>query len=448
MPQAPEMEQAVLGACMIAVANYRKVADFLTAEMFYNPAHFLIYRAIVDVERMGADPSILSVMQFLRNDGTLKDVGGAHYISTLTNLIASGASVDFHARVVQQKYILRKVILSSDAAMNAAYGDEDCFDVMEIMEKSLNTCKASLAPNVLETAADEGANCADGVKPAYIRFNSPELCDRVMFQSGLVHVFAGRTGMGKSILSTEEAWGWTNLGRVLMFSPEMTKKQITSRILARESGVPYDRILFGKMDIQEQDNVTQTWHRIGDRMQRLLIDPTSAVTPDRIRSVIDKQQEGGIVAVVIDHLHEMSSGIPKIDNDTMGRAKVAYCITQVNEIAKSRNVPMMVLAQLNREVENRPDRKPRISDLLWAGEIEQKAAVIGLLYRAGYYEEHPPYEDILEIAIAKNRDGGVSVCKAPIIPALSRIGDYRTPQYAAAPHPDNRIEKKADEVPF
>lgn len=422
MPHAPEMEQAVLGACMLYVTAYRKVADFLTPEMFYQPAHIMIYRAIVAIDKMGAEPNILSVSQWLRSDGTLKDAGGPGYVSTLTNKISNDSSVDYHARVLQQKYILRKAILTSDAVSKAAYDDGDCFDVLDIWERSLNTCKATLAPNVLETAADEGRNCADGVKPTFIRFNTPELCDRVMFQSGLVHVFAGRTGMGKSILSVEEAWGWTNLGRVLMFSPEMTKKQVTARILARESGVPYDRILFGRMTEQEQDTVAATWNRIGDRMAKLLIDPTSAVTPDRQRAVIDKQLEEGIVAVVIDHLHEMSTGIAKIDNDVSGRAKVAYCMTQVNEIAKSRNVPIMLLAQLNREVEARQDRRPRISDLLWAGEIEQKAAVVGLLYRQGYYEAEPPYSDTLEIAIAKNRDGGLSVCKTPIIPALSRIG--------------------------
>lgn len=435
-----------MGACMLSVSAVRKVADFLTPEMFYQHGHACIWRAIVAIERMGAEPNILSVTQYLRSEKTLEVAGSPHYISTLTNRVASDGSVDYHARIVQQKYISRRLILSCEAAIKAAYDDSDCFDVLDIVEGAVDACKANLAPNVLGTAADDGSALVDGHGPKYIRFNTPDLADKVMCQNGLVHVFAGRTGMGKSILSTEEAWGWTTLGRVLMFSPEMTKRQITSRILARESGVPYTKILHRQMSEQEQDTVAATWHRIGDRMKRLLIDPTSAVTPQRIRSIIQKQKSEGIVAVVIDHLHDMSSGHPKIDNDASQRGKVAYCISHLNETAKECDVPMMVMAQLNRDTEKREDKRPKLSDLLWAGDIEQKAAVIGLLYRAGYYAAEKPMHDELEIGIAKYRDGGPCVCKSPITPALSRIGSAPM-SVAYAANADNRIEPKCDE-PF
>lgn len=438
-PSAPDLEQAVLGACMLTKDAVAQVRDFLTAQMFYQTAHASIYRAILALDKMEMEPNILTVTQWLKSDGSLEGAGGPFYVAQLTNKVASETGVEYHARLLQQKYILRRMIDTGYALMVAAYNDDDCFSVMDIAERGLNECRDGLNPNVIETAADEGKACVEGERLPFIRFNTPELSDRVMFQSGLVHVFGGRTGIGKSILSTEEAWGWTSLGRVLMFSPEMTKRQITARILARESGVPYTTILFGGMTEEEQDNVAQAWIRIGDRMSRLLIDPTSGVTPAQVRSRLDKAMKEGVVAVVIDHLHEMRSGIAKIDNDATGR-KVAYCITEVNELAKSRKVPFLVMAQLNRQAENRQDNRPRIADLAWAGEIEQKAAVIGLLYREGYYKAEPPYHDTLEIAIAKNRDGGLSVCKAPITPALSRIGP--PPLYVA--HPDNRIEANGE----
>ena len=422
LPSAPEIEQAVLGTLMIYRPALQKVIDFLTPDMFSGNPNANIYRAILALDRMGAEPNILTVTQWLRNEKLIEATGGAGYVSLLTNKVSNDASIDYHARVVQQKYILRRLIFGAEATKNAAYCDNDCFDVLDIAEQSISDCRENLAPNAVETGADEGSNLVDGIRPPFLRFNTPELCDRAMFQSGLIHTFGGRTGMGKSIMSTEEAWGWTNLGRVLMFSPEMTKRQVTARILSRESGVPYTNILFGKMDTYEQDLVAQTWHRISDRLKKLIIDPTSAVTPSRVSAVTKRMMKDGIVAVVIDHLHDMSTGIPRIDSDPSGRPRVAYCITQLNEIAKSTNLPFMVMAQLNREVESRTDRRPKISDLLWAGEIEQKSAVIGLLYRQGYYEPEPPWNDTLEISIAKNRDGGVTTCKAPITPALSLIG--------------------------
>lgn len=224
-----------------------------------------------------------------------------------------------------------------------------------------------------------------------------------------------------SIFCVEVCWHHTLKGPVLLFSPEMTLRQVQSRVIAREAGVPYQNILRKVLSAQEQEEVAKTALRLSGRLQLMKVDPTGGITPDQIRVRTERAMKTeGITAFAVDHLHKMKTGNPKTDRDDF--ARISQCMNGVTEVAKNTMLPALVMCQLNREVEKRTDKRPNMADLRGSGEIEQDAAVVGLLYREGYYSDKPPHEDKLEISIAKNRDGSVGLAKAAIVPAFSRIG--------------------------
>jgi len=198
-------------------------------------------------------------------------------------------------------------------------------------------------------------------------------------------------------------------------------RQVQARIVSSECGVPYSTILRQQMNEQDRETVAQCIMRIGDRLDNLKIDPTSGITPSQIRARCERAMKmDGILAFGVDHLHKMSTGDRRSDREETSR--ISQCMEGITEVAKNTNLPAFVACQLNREVEKRTDKRPKLSDLKQTGKIEEDAAMVVLLYREGYYSEHPPYDDTMEFSVAKNRDGSTGLAKCPITPALNRIG--------------------------
>lgn len=452
-PQAPDIEQAVLGQLMLERKTVAQVADMLLPETFYVDTHRRLYEAIQALYGRDDPVDILTVTEECRKRGELDIVGGPFYISQLTNKVNSTANIQYHVMILVQKHMLREAIRISSETMRDAYDETaDCFEVLDKIEQGMATCHHYLSHREVENALAAAHDVVEGPKPEFIPFNTPGL-ERLMCQKGLMHIVGARTGMGKSIESTIEAWGWTHLGRVALFSTEMTRRQIISRILSNESGIPYTRIMAKDLTEHEAAIVAAIHTRddIVRRLKNLLIDDTTGLTPQQLRAKIDRMlADGPLVAVVIDHLHDMQSGIPRIDQDPSGRPRTAYCATQVNNICRKTNLPFLVMAQLNRASEGRKDKRPIIADLFWSSDIEQKAALIILLYRAGYYTDDPPYEDELELIVAKYRDGAVGTRYARIIPALNRVFSASSvlPTLVTEPPRDHTEPVKEQEEPF
>jgi len=456
-PNAPDLEEAVLGQIMLEEKAFSLISDILTGDSFYVPAHREVFLAMVDLNEIGQAPNILTVTQQCKKRGTLEDIGGAYFISQLTNKVSAIANIQHHAMIIAQKHMMREMITYGAQVSEAAYDEtNDCFDLLDQYEQGLKKCQSYLVPQSIPTAEDGMEDTVNGVSAKFIQFNTPAL-DGIMIQNGLIHFIGGRPGMGKSIVSTEEAWGWTQYGRVLMFSPEMTRRQVRARIMSRESGVPYSKILAGKatterpfgMSDDDIAKVAAAHVRVGHRLKRLFIDDTEAITPRQVEAKINRMlADDDIYAVVLDHLHEMTSGFPKIDQSDSSRGKVAYCITQLTRIAKKTNLPFLVFGQMSRATESSSVKEPTIAQISWAGEIEQKAAMILLLYRPGYYLETPPYEDVMKFIFGKYRDGALAPRYSKIIPALSYLGDpvssMPTPTRNPIPDPHDRPDEETE----
>lgn len=431
-PQAPELEEAVLGALLLEMGAWTAIGDLACPEMFYDNARATIFRAAYALWVDGKKVDSLTVTQKLSQDGDLKDCGGAFYVSTLTNKVASTANIEYHTRILIERLIARKLLVMANETREAVYGAPDALELLDETSARVSDLYAFTQSTSLVTAADGIERLTDAAPSTHYTFGIEELDKVAVFEAGLPHVFAGRPGIGKSIIAIEICWHLTLSGNVLLFSPEMTLRQVQARILARETGVPYQRILRKHLDEQELHNVAACSMDIAGRLDRLKVDPTGGITPQQMRVRTERAMKTeGVIAFAVDHLHKMRTGDKRVDREET--AKVSQCMEGVTEIAKNTGLPALVMCQLNREVEKRTGKKPTLADLKQTGKIEEDAAMVVLLFREGYYAENPPMVDRLEMGIAKYRDGSVGTCYADITPAYSRIGPPPMKQPIKAP---------------
>lgn len=427
-PSAPDVERAVLGALLMTGEAWPKCVDLLHAELFHDEPNRQIYRLAHELWSKGGAVDILTVSARLRSDGLLDSVGGAVYVSQLTNNVNSTANMEYHARILIESHIQRRLIAIGNNAIESAYTTADALTLLDTISASVSDLYGYTQPTSLLSAADSVTDLTDAKPGSFYTFGIPDLDALATFQPGLPHVFAGRPGIGKSIVSVHVMWHLTQMGNVLLFSPEMTVKQVQARVVASECGVPYSTILKARMSEQELDLVANCIIRIGDRLERMKIDPSSGITPEQMRVRTERAMKtSGVIAFGVDHLHKMSTGDRRSDREETSR--VSQCMEGITEVAKRTNLPAMVACQLNREVEKRPDKRPKLSDLKQTGKIEEDAALVVLLYRDGYYQEHPPMDDTMELNVAKNRDGATGNATCACTPAFNRMGVPFTPKY-------------------
>lgn len=433
-PQAPDIEQAVLGALLLEPSAWLSVADILSPECFHSDANALIYKAAQTLWHNGHPVDLLTVAQALRSDGKLDEVGGPFYLSQLTSKVSSTVNLEYHARILQQHLIARRLIVAGQWMRDSAYGAVDAFDTLDKASSLITKIYGIAQPNESTSAARDLAGLTDGPPPEYHLSGIDALDEVIRFEKGLPVVMAGRPGIGKSIAACEVVWHWTLKGPAMLFSPEMTLRQVQARIISRESGVPYRDILRRTMTAQQMQDVFDTTERIGDRLSLLKVDTTAGITPTQMRVRLERaMKRDGVQAFAIDHLHEMRTGDAKADRSIYER--VSICMGAVTQLAKDVNLPNLTMCQLSREASKGirkdedagPPRRPSLTDLKGAGEIEEKAAVVVLLHSDGYYRLERPYVDDLELMVEKNRDGDLKVCHAPITRALSRIGQSSVP---------------------
>lgn len=424
VPAAPDVERAVIGALLLNPDAWPPIADRLHGELFRDDSLRTVYTAMWSLYVKGDPVDLLTVANCLRADGVLEGIGGAVYLADLQNAVSGTRHLQAHVQILTEKLIARKLIAIGSKAERLGNEHPDSLEALDTISTEVTDLYVLTQPTRMSTAADGVEELIDRKDADFLTFGIPGLDKVATFAAGVPSVFAGRPGIGKSIFGLEVLWHNTLRGPVLGFFPEMTRAQVQARIIARESGVPYSRILRRAMSDRDMDLVTATLARIGDRMKLLKVDDTSGITPDQIRARVERAVKAeGVVCFAVDHLHKMRTGNNQVDRRDFDR--VGQCMNGVTEVAKRTNLPCLVMCQLNRGVESRGagEKRPKLSDLRSTGEIEQDAALVGLLYRDGYYSPEPPEVDRLEIGIAKNRDGAVGDVITGIRPAINYIGD-------------------------
>ncbi len=437
-PQAVDLEEAVLGAMMIDKKGVDDVIDILHADAFYKQAHQYIYEAIFILFNESEPIDLLTVSNQLRKVGKLESIGGDFYLVNLTQKVASSAHIEFHARIIIQKYIQRRLITISSEIIDEAYDEtSDVFDLLDAAETKLfevtqgNLKKSSEAAEGLVTQAlkkiQEISN-KEGMSGVPSGFTKLDALTSGWQPSDLV-ILAARPGMGKTafVMSMAKNVAIEFDIPVAIFSLEMSSVQLITRMISSETGIPSGKLRKG--DLQPHE-----WEQLNVKVQKLskapiFIDDTPSLSIFDLRAKARRlASQHGVQMVIIDYLQLMTAGSSKGGNREQ---EISMISRNLKALAKELNIPVIALSQLSRAVETRGgSKRPLLSDLRESGAIEQDADIVTFIYRPEYYgqtewddDERTPCEGQAEFIVAKHRNGGLENIRLKFIGHLAQFTD-------------------------
>ena len=406
-PQARELEEAVLGALMLEKDAYSIVSEILKPECFYEKAHEKIYAAIVDLALSQRPVDMLTVTEQLKKRGELEDVGGPFYISQLTSKVASSAHIEYHARIIAQKYLARELI--SFTAMIQAEGK-----LFEISQRNVKKDVTQINP-VIKDAMEmlqKAALQKEGLSGLRTGFEGLDKMTSGWQNSDLI-IIAARPAMGKTafVLSMAKNMAVNFNTPVALFSLEMSNVQLVNRLIVNVCEIPGEKIKSGRLESYE-------WEQLDFKIKELydapiFVDDTPSLSVFELRTKARRLvREHGIKCIIIDYLQLMNaSGM----NFGSREQEVSTISRSLKGLAKELNIPIIALSQLNRGVEARQGvegKRPQLADLRESGAIEQDADMVCFIHRPEYYkitedERGNSLIGLAEIIIAKHRNGAV-----------------------------------------
>ncbi len=418
-PQAIDLEEAVLGAMMIDSKNLDETIDILTPDAFYKDAHKLIFEAIYTLFHDTQPIDLLTVSTQLKKGGNLELAGGDYYLIQLTQKVASSAHIEYHARIILQKYILRSLIRISSEIIEDSYDDsQDVFDLLDkaeskLFEISQTNIKTSteVAQSLISQAKkkiEEIAN-KEGLSGIPSGFDKLDKLTSGWQSSDLI-IIAARPGMGKTafVLSMARNMAVKYKQGVAVFSLEMANVQLVNRLIVSETELNADKIKNGRLEPYE-------WEQLDHKIKSLIdapmfVDDTPGLSVFELRAKARRlKKQHDIKIIIIDYLQLMSaSGM----NPGSREQEVSMISRSLKGLAKELDVPILALSQLNRSVESREGKRPQLSDLRESGAIEQDADMVMFIHRPEYYgitedENGNSLIGVAEIIIAKHRNGSV-----------------------------------------
>ena len=437
-PQATDLEEVVLGALMLEKEAVNEVIDILSPEAFYLDKHQKIFAAIKSLFGKSEPIDILTVTNELKQRGELEMVGGAYYISKLTNRVVSAANIEYHARIIMQKHIQRQLILISSDMIHEAF--EDTSDVFDLLDKAENNL-FQISENNLRRSYDsmqdlvskaikeiQNAKNADdklrGVPSGYTEL------DRITqgWQKSDLIILAARPSMGKTAFALNLARNAAvNFNRpVAFFSLEMSSVQLVTRLISTETSLTADKLRSG--DLAEYE-----WQQLNTKVTPLtdapiFIDDTPQLSIFELRAKCRRlKQQHDIQMIFIDYLQLMTA---KGGDKGLNREQEISTISRsLKSLAKELEIPVLALSQLSRSVEQRPgSKKPILSDLRESGAIEQDADMVMFIYRPEYYKDGADAEDKPKgysiIDIAKHRNGKLGEVELRFVGQYARFEEF------------------------
>ena len=443
-PQAVEFESAVLGALMIDDNAVSNILDFLSAKMFYVEAHQHIFSAIEKLFMLAQPIDLLTVTNQLRKDKLLEVVGGASYLASLTNRVTSSANIEYHARVVMEKFVVRELIHNCNDIITDSYDESnDVLDLLDKAEEKIfniveNNFKRDSKPlhQVVSSAIEnlesirENADDLQGV-PCGLRSIDEKTGG---WQKSDLIIVAGRPGMGKTsfVLTIARNSALEYNKPVALFSLEMSAEQLVHRLFSMESGVPSDHISKGNLSEAEWIKLMENVGKL--QSTNLIIDDTPALSVFDLRAKCRRlKHKQDIQLIIVDYLQLMRGGNDSMNKTGNREQEISFISRSLKALAKELNVPVIVLSQLNRAVETRGgNKRPMLSDLRESGSIEQDADMVLFLYRPEYYsidqfEDNTPSAGLAEIMFEKNRHGSTGSVRVRFISRNTRFVDMEQP---------------------
>ncbi len=441
-PKDIEAEKSVLGGIMLDNFALNKVIEILSPEDFFVSAHQKIYSAILDLNEKGEPVDVITLNNRLKQSKLLENVGDTAYITLLSSCVPTAANVTHYAKIVKEKALLRKVIHAATGLAFEAYEEaEDIdafldraeqvifdisqgkinpsfFSVRDIIKSSFKTIEELYQKKELITGVATGFEKLDELTSG--------------FQPSDLIIIAGRPSMGKTAFALNVAQNTAIMHKttVAVFSLEMSKEQLILRMLCSEAQVDAHKLRTGYLSKSDWPKLARAAGSLSEAA--IFIDDTAAISVLELRAKCRRlQAEHGLGLIIVDYL-QLMRGRGKGRSDSREQ-EISEISRSLKALAKELKVPVVALSQLNRSLEQRPNKRPRLSDLRESGAIEQDADVIGFIYRDEVYDSKSKDQGIAEFIIGKQRNGPIDTVRLAFINKYTKFENLDDAHYEYEP---------------
>ena len=441
-PNAVDFERLVIGTFLIDKKGLDHSIDLLTPEVFYDPRHQVIFATILKLYEGNHPVDLMTIIQELKKEDKLGQAGGDHYIIDLTMGVSSSAHIEYHVRVILEKYILRSLINVSANVIDSSYKEStDVFELLDKAEQSFFEITNGTIKKGFDTANSLVKQAIDTIKslkdkeglsgvPSGFRDIDKETGG---WQNSDLIIIAARPAMGKTafLLSMARNIAVGHKIPMVLFSLEMASVQLITRMIASETKISSEKLRKGTLDDEE-------WQRLFSNVSELenaplFIDETPSLSIFDFRAKCRRLvMQHGVRLIMVDYLQLMTAGG---GGKGVGNREqeISMISRSLKAIAKELNVPVIALSQLSRSVEARPGKRPQLSDLRESGAIEQDADIVSFIFRPEYYKiavwdnddegQETPTENQAELIIAKHRNGATADVRLSFLKHFAKFGD-------------------------
>lgn len=447
-PQAPELEQAIIGALMLDKDAFLRISEFIKPDYFFDDRNKMVFQAIIALYTANKPVDVLTVIDKLRSMELLEAVGGEFYVSELTMRVASAANIEYHTHIVLEKYVLRSLINIAGNTIQEAYeSGSDAFELLDSTEKNLYEIKNNLMKRnyteIKDLVAKALQQIENNVNQSSDITGVPSgiaSVDRITsgWQNSDLIILAGRPGMGKTAFALTMLRNAAILSKipVAFFSLEMSAVQLVTRMISAEAEISSEDLRRGKLEKHQWQQLITKTQILNE--SKIYIDDTPSLSVFELKAKarrLHSQHQIGLI--MVDYLQLMKGDDGNKSSNMNREQEISYISRSLKTLAKELNIPVIALAQLSRETEKRQDKTPQLSDLRESGSIEQDADLVAFIYRDDYY--NGPGEDpnpsaelggLAKLIIRKHRNGAQGDAEMFFKKKLQRFVDIAESQIA------------------
>jgi replicative DNA helicase len=435
-PHSIEAEQAILGGLMIENVAWENMGDKITFQDFYRQDHQMIFQAIATLLDQNKPADVITVSEFLTQQNQLTQIGGLAYLGELAKNTPTAANISAYAEIIRERSILRSLISVSSEITELAFQPQGKIsaEILDIAEqKVFNIAEQGSKTEGPQNIRKVVAHALDNIEKRFGQSNPItgiasgfNDLDRITagLQEGDLIIIAGRPSMGKTSLAMNiaEHAAIKSQKAVLVFSMEMPSESLATRMMSSLGRIDQSKLRTGRLQEEDWTRLTSAVGLLSEA--KLYIDETPALSPMEVRSRARRiARENPLGLIVIDYLQLM-----RVTGHAENRtAEISEISRSLKALAKELRVPVIALSQLNRSLEQRPNKRPVMSDLRESGAIEQDADLIAFVYRDEVYNEDSPEKGIAEIIIGKHRNGPIGVVKLTFLGQYTRFENFASP---------------------
>lgn len=430
-PHNIEAEQAVLGAIFLEPEAFATAAEILVPEDFYRSGHQRIFEVMTKLSDQGEPIDLVTVTTELSNRKLLEETGGVSYLTDLAGSVPTAANIAYYSKIVAEKALLRRLIRTATDIVTTSYQkEEDVEEVLNEAERRILEVSSHQHSGQFHSIKDVLIDVYDNIERLHLSKGDVtgiptgyRDLDRITsgFQKNDLIIIAARPSVGKTAFALNIAQNVAvKAGEtVAIFSLEMGADQLVSRMLCAEGNIDSQRLRTGKLEPDDWGKLTMAMGSLSNA--NIFIDDSPGIRVSEIRSKCRRlKQEHGLGMIIIDYL-QLIQGSGRMNENR--QQEVSEISRSLKGLARELNVPVIALSQLSRGVEQRQDKRPMMSDLRESGSIEQDADIVGFLYRDDYYNPDSDRGNIIEIIIAKQRNGPTGTVELAFVKEYNKFVD-------------------------